>query len=408
MNALTYDLIIVRFGEFTLKGRNRTRFEKRMHSQIVTVLEQFPRVEAVMDYGRLYVLLHGEPYDQVIKRLESVFGIANLSPALQCEPELEALRATALRAMSVYDSTPRTFKVTGRRVWKEFPHSSQELNPLIAGQVLKESPWLTVDVRKPDIELRVEVRQEIAYVFSEVLPGAGGYPYGTNGKAMLLLSGGIDSPVAGWLAMRRGLEIEGVHFYSYPFTSEQARDKVIELARRLSFYSGRIRLHLVPFTEVQTSFAGIQQDKLTITLMRRAMLRITEQLAERSKALAIVTGESLGQVASQTLGSMNVIGRATQLPLLRPLVAMDKQEIITYAEKLDTYEVSIQPYEDCCTLFVPKSPSTNPNLRAVERIESQIPRLAELEAEAIRTTQVLDIIPTQRSAMTSAGEDDWF
>ncbi|WP_028561640.1 tRNA uracil 4-sulfurtransferase ThiI [Paenibacillus pinihumi] len=403
-----YDLVIVRFGEFTLKGRNRSRFEKQMFKQIQTALADYPRIEALQDFGRVYIHLNGEPYKQVCEQLQSVFGIVTMSPVIKCKPELDAIRAAALVAMKVYDSTPRTFKVSARRAWKEFEHNSQAMNNLVGGYVLRAHPWLTVDVRKPEIELRVEIRKESGYVFSEVLPGAGGYPYGTNGKALLLLSGGIDSPVAGWLAMRRGLEIEAVHFHSYPFTSEQARDKVIELARKLSFYSGGIKLHLVPFTEIQTTLAGVKQDQLIITLMRRAMLRITERIAERRGALAIVTGDSLGQVASQTLGSLNVIGRASSLPLLRPLVMTDKQDIVTYAEKLDTYETSILPYEDCCTLFVPKSPSTNPNMRIVENVEASLVDLEKMLDAAVEGTEVLNIHPSQRNTASDAGEDEWF
>ncbi len=208
-----------------------------------------------------------------------------------------------------------------------------------------------------------------------MIPAVGGFPRGSNGKAMLLLSGGIDSPVAGYSAMRRGLEVEAVHFYSYPFTSRKAKEKVMELAKVLSGYSGRIKIHLVPFTEIQTSFTTVGQDNLIITLMRRSMLRIATMLAEREGALAIVTGDSLGQVASQTLPSMNVIGRATELPLLRPLVTMDKNEIMDIAKQIGTYDLSILPYEDCCTLFVPKSPTTNPNLHVVERIEASLENL---------------------------------
>jgi thiamine biosynthesis protein ThiI len=226
-------------------------------------------------------------------------------------------------------------------------------------------------------------------VFSEVIPAAGGFPYGTNGKAMLLLSGGIDSPVAAWSSMRRGLEVECVHFYSYPYTSELAKEKVIDLAKVLAGYPGKIKLHLVPFTEIQTSFTRTGQDNMIITLMRRSMLRIATKLAERAGALAIVTGDSLGQVASQTLSSMNVIGRATDLPLLRPLVMMDKNEIIDIAQKIGTYELSILPYEDCCTLFVPKSPTTNPNLAVVERVEASLQELPAMIDQAVEATETL-------------------
>ncbi|GGG10458.1 tRNA uracil 4-sulfurtransferase ThiI [Paenibacillus abyssi] len=406
---MDYEMIMLRFGEFTIKGRNRMRFEKRLKDQVLRVLKPYPAALITQSFGRIYIELNGEPYHPIAQRLQDIFGIVSLSPVKRTVPDLEAIREAALDVMKGYDDTPRTFKASVRRVWKEFPHGSQEMNHLVGGHVLRRYPQLRVDVRHPEIELRVEIQQEAAYVFSEVVPTAGGFPYGTNGKAMLLLSGGIDSPVAGWHAMRKGLEVEAVHFYSFPFTSEQARDKVIELARRLSYYSGgTLRLHLVPFTDIQTSFVSSKQDPLMITLMRRAMLRITEKLAEQAGASAIVTGESLGQVASQTLASMNVIGRVVELPLLRPLVMMDKQEIINTAEKIGTFATSILPFEDCCTLFVPKSPSTNPNLRVVEKVESFIPQLDELLAKAIEETEVMELNAETDLSGETAGRDEWF
>lgn len=270
--------------------------------------------------------------------------------------------------------------------------------------------FVEVDVHRPDIELRVEVREQAAYIFSDVIMAVGGFPLGTNGKAMLLLSGGIDSPVAGWSSMRRGLEIECVHFYSYPFTSERAKEKVIELARVLAGYAGRIKIHLVPFTEVQTAFTRTGQDNLIITLMRRSMLRIATMLAEREGALALVTGDSLGQVASQTLSSMNVIGRSTELPLLRPLVMMDKQEITEIAKQIGTYDLSILPYEDCCTLFVPKSPTTNPNLWVVQKIEASIRDLNALIEQAVAETEtlVLETGGAIEGRKEEVIQEDWF
>jgi thiamine biosynthesis protein ThiI len=267
------------------------------------------------------------------------------------------------------------------------------MNKLISTPLLQGYPGLIVDVKSPQMELKIEIREGHSFIFCENIPGVGGFPLGTNGKAMLLLSGGIDSPVAGWSSMRRGLEVECVHFYSYPYTSELARQKVVDLARVLSRYAGVIKLHLVPFTEVQTAFTGIGQDNLIITLMRRAMLKITTRLAEREGALALVTGESLGQVASQTLSSMNVIGRATTLPLLRPLVMMDKSEIVGLSQTIGTYDLSILPYEDCCTLFVPKSPTTNPNLRIVEKIEATLPGYAARLDAAVAGTETVSITP---------------
>lgn len=409
------DMLLLRFGEFTLKGKNRTRFEKTILRQVKALLEPYPKAELIREYGRLYVRLGGEPAAPLLDTLKNVFGIVSISPVRTSPSELEAIIATALRFMeSASPSAGTTFKVDCRRVWKEFPHGSQEMNRLVSGPVLKANPGLSVDVRQPELELKVEIRERETYIFCDSFPAAGGFPLGTNGKAMLLLSGGIDSPVAGWSAMRRGLELECVHFYSYPYTSPQARQKVVDLSRVLSRYCGSIRLHLVPFTDVQTAFTGIGQDNLIITLMRRAMLKIATRLAEREGALAIVTGDSLGQVASQTLPSMNVIGRATQLPILRPLVMSDKQSIIEMAQTIGTYDLSILPYEDCCTLFVPKSPTTNPNLRIVEKIEATLPGLAERITKAVETTETVVITPygNEQPSEVQAGaagiKEDWF
>ncbi|WP_276355959.1 tRNA uracil 4-sulfurtransferase ThiI [Cohnella caldifontis] len=405
------DWILVRFGELTIKGRNRGRFEDLMVRQVKQALAAYPALAYRKTFGRLYVELNGEPYEEIAFRLKDVFGIASFSRVIRCGHELQEIRETALQAIRNMDPTPRTFKMTVRRAWKAYPHDSQEMNHLVGAHVLRNTPELKVDVHHPDVELKVEIQPEGTYVYASAEEGAGGFPLGMNGKAMLLLSGGIDSPVAGWMSMRKGLEIEAVHFHSYPFTSEQAKEKVVTLAQRLAYYGGTIRLHLVPFTELQTKLAQSGQEHLIITLMRRSMLRIAEKLAERRGALAIVTGDSLGQVASQTLGSMNVIGRTTDLPLLRPLVMMDKLEIIRIAERIGTYGTSILPYEDCCTLFVPKSPATNPNLRIIERVEAQFGQeLDRLVEEAVQGTEMLTLTETSRSDAPAekAKEDSWF
>ncbi|MGC6587414.1 tRNA uracil 4-sulfurtransferase ThiI [Paenibacillus sp. Dod16] len=391
---MTYDKLLLRFGEFTLKGKNRNRFERSVLNHIRSVLKPFPGAKIVKEYGRLYVELNGESPEALIHVLKKVFGLVSISPVRVCPSELDRIIETAIDFVGQKElADPSTFKVNARRVWKQFPHSSQEMNHLVGSPLLRTYPQLKVKVKQPDMELRVEIRENETYLYYEVIPGAGGYPIGTNGKAMLLLSGGIDSPVAGWSAMRRGLEIECVHFYSFPYTSQLAKEKVMELTRLLSGYTGKIKLHLVPFTDVQTSFVGIGQDNLIITFMRRAMLRIASSLAEKEGALAIVTGDSLGQVASQTLPSMNVIGRATELPLLRPLVMMDKNDIINIAMDIGTFETSILPYEDCCTLFVPKSPTTNPNLKIIEKVEASIPELPARIQAAIEGTETVVITP---------------
>lgn len=412
---MTYDKLLLRFGEFTLKGKNRNRFERSVLNHIRSVLKPFPGAKIVKEYGRLYVELNGESPEALIQVLKKVFGLVSISPVRVCPSELDRIIETAIDFVGQKElADPSTFKVNARRVWKQFSHSSQEMNHFVGSPLLRTYPQLKVKVKQPDMELRVEIRENETYLYYEVIPGAGGYPIGTNGKAMLLLSGGIDSPVAGWSAMRRGLEIECVHFYSFPYTSQLAKEKVMELTRLLSGFTGKIKLHLVPFTDVQTSFVGIGQDNLIITFMRRAMLRIASSLAEREGALAIVTGDSLGQVASQTLPSMNVIGRATELPLLRPLVMMDKNDIINIAMDIGTFETSILPYEDCCTLFVPKSPTTNPNLKIIEKVEASITELpARIEA-AIEGTETVIITPD--SKIGELGEkhaepvvnEDWF
>lgn len=397
------DVIFLRFGELMLKGRNRARFENQIVQQIKRVLKPLPKaVLKTESYGRMYIELNGESYDEAAQALGKVYGLLSFSPAIKTAPELASIEEAALLAIKRLPVMPETFKVSVRRVNKQFPHDTFELHRLLGGHVLGHFAGLKVDVHKPQVELHVEIRHQEAFLYSESAPGLGGFPLGSNGKAMLMLSGGIDSPVAGWLAMKRGLRIEAVHFHSYPYTSERAKQKVIELTRVLADYAGSIHLHLVPFTDIQTRLKESCRENLLITLMRRAMYRITEQLAERREALAIVTGESLGQVASQTLANMNVIGRAATLPVLRPLVTMDKMEIIPIAEKINTYSISILPYEDCCTLFVPKSPSTNPSLSAVERQERWMEEwLPEAIREAAARTETLLVKPDDKTAEDS-------
>lgn len=408
---MNYDMLLLRFGEFTLKGKNRARFEKAVLTHVKTLLKSYPSASLRREFGRMYVVLGDEPYEQLIQVLKKVFGIATISPVKMSAVDITEITETAVALISELNpSSETTFKVNARRVWKGFPHSSHEMNHLVGSSVLRTFPGLTVNVHQPDIELRVEVREQAAYIFSEVISAVGGFPLGTNGKGMMLLSGGIDSPVAAWSSMRRGLEVDCIHFYSYPFTSERAKEKVVDLAKVLAGYAGRMKLHLVPFTEVQTVFTTTGQDNLIITLMRRAMLRIATALAEREGALALVTGDSLGQVASQTLSSMNVIGRATELPILRPLIMMDKNEIISMAKDIGTYDLSILPYEDCCTLFVPKSPTTNPNLWIVQKIEASLRELNDLIQQAVDATETVVLEAGAEVSLPTdpAIKEEWF
>jgi len=409
---MKYDLVLVRFGEIVIKGRNRNRFEAMLLTQIKAALKDLPALEFERSYARVYIKLNGESYERAADRLKDIFGILSFSPVVSSALELETIRDHSLRLIRELETPPATFKVSVHRGWKQYPHNSIEMNHLVGSHVLRNTPGLKVDVRDPDVELKVDIQPESAYIYCEVAKGAGGFPLGMNGKAMLLLSGGIDSPVAGWMSMRKGLKIEAVHFHSYPFTSEQAKEKVVTLAKRLAYYGGKIKLHLVPFTDIQTKLVQSGHDNLIITLMRRSMLRIAEKLAERNGALAIVTGDSLGQVASQTLGSMNVIGRATSLPLLRPLVMADKQDIIDHAVRIGTYETSILPFEDCCTLFVPKSPAINPNLKIVERAEAVLgAELEHLIDAAVEGTEVVVLRgdgETEAALPENKEEDAWF
>lgn len=389
------DCLILRFGELTLKGRNRKRFERSVITQIRKVLGAFPDLRYISEYGRVYVELGGAAYEEASEALQRVFGLASFSPAYHAPMEPEAIKEAALRIMQNLPKPPKTFKVNVRRVNKSFPLDSQQMNYLVGGYILEAIPGLQVDVRDPEVELRVEIREDQVLLYAEVIEGAGGFPADTSGKALLMLSGGIDSPVAGWLGMRKGLTIEAIHFHSYPYTSERAKDKVIDLAHQLAGYTDSIRLHLVPFTEVQTSIHREYKDNLLVTLIRRAMYRIAEQVADREGLSALVTGESLGQVASQTLPSLNVIGRVVTLPILQPLMMMDKQEIIRIAESIGTFPISILPYEDCCSLFLPPSPSTNPNLQMVERIENSMDFLPELIQKAVEQTETIEIVHGQ-------------
>jgi thiamine biosynthesis protein ThiI len=385
--------ILVRYGELTLKGRNRSRFEKTIMNHIKRLLKPYKDLRIRYSYGRTLIELNGTAYEPIAQQLVKVFGLSSFSPVFRTNTELQSILQTAIQVMEGLPSVPDTFKVSVRRPYKEFPHDSQEMNQLVGGHVLRKFPLLKVDVRHPQVQLSVEIRQEETYVYSEVVRGVGGLPMGSSGKAMLMLSGGIDSPVAGWMAMKRGIRVEAVHFHSFPYTSERAKQKVVDLTAKLAEFAGEVKLHMVPFTDIQIGLRDEAQSNLLITLMRRAMFRITQRLAEKNEALAIVTGENLGQVASQTLPSLYAINKVVDMPVLRPLVTMEKDEIIRLAEKIDTYSLSILPYEDCCTLFVPKNPTTNPNMNALERSEQRLTWLEERIEQAVQNTESVWVKP---------------
>jgi thiamine biosynthesis protein ThiI len=391
---MSYTTLLVRLGgEIAIKGKNRSTFEKALIENMRNHLkgvEGAPKVARVG--GRIEVHLGQADQEEVVSRLREVFGISSLSPVAESELDMEKIKETALKV--VQDALAKRvgkvkFKVEARRANKMFPLTSPEISKAVGGYVLpRVNDRLKVDVYEPELTLTVEVRETKAYLTCDVIPGPGGLPVGTAGRTMLLLSGGIDSPVAGYMALRRGATLECVHFHSFPFTSERAQEKVNELARILARHGGRIRLHNVHFTEIQKAIRMHCPEEYSVTIMRRFMMRIADRLAHQRKCLALVTGESLGQVASQTLESMYVINSVTSIPILRPLVAMDKVDIMNIAERIGTYETSILPYEDCCTVFLPKNPKTRPKLWEAEAAEEKLD-VEALIRDALEKTETL-------------------
>ncbi|MCZ0754836.1 tRNA uracil 4-sulfurtransferase ThiI [Anoxybacillus sp. J5B_2022] len=386
---MRYDRILIRYGEMSTKGKNRNRFVVRLKRNIRKKLKAFPNINIEYMRDRMYILLNGEPHEEIMEQLKTVFGIQSFSLAMKCENDIEQIKATALAAVQRFSYEGKTFKVSAKRIDKQFPIGSNGLNYELGSHILRNTNHLTVNVHEPDIDVRVEVRKDGTYVTCHDIPGAGGLPVGTSGKAMLMLSGGIDSPVAGYLAMKRGLEIEAVHFFSPPFTSERAKQKVIDLVKKLTRFGGKIRLHIVPFTDIQQTIHQQVPDGYSLISSRRMMLKITDLLRKKYNGLAIVTGESLGQVASQTLESMFVINDVTTTPVLRPLVSMDKTEIIAIAKKIDTHDISILPYEDCCTIFTPNAPKTRPKREKVVHYESFIDLEPLIEAAVANTETIV-------------------
>lgn len=369
---MIYDQILIRYGEISLKGKNRNLFVNQLKKNVQNVLKPFPNVKIKATRDRMYVFLNGENLDEVAKKLEKVFGIQSFSPVIKVEKDIEQMKASAKTLFEKLNASGKTFKVSAKRADKTFPYSSDEINHLLGAHLLTNIPELKVDVHKPDYNLQVEIRQDAVYITCEIIKGAGGLPVGSSGKAMLMLSGGIDSPVAGFLSMKRGLLIEAVHFYSPPFTSERSKQKVIDICKKLAEVSGKFTLHIVPFTEIQQMIHQKIPNNYTMTTTRRIMLRITDEIRRMKNALAIVNGESLGQVASQTLESMYAINEVTNTPIIRPLITMDKLEIIKIAQEIGTHDISILPYEDCCTIFSPAQPKTKPRREKVNQFEQAI------------------------------------
>jgi len=387
-------IILVRYEEIFLKGLNKKSFEYRLMTNIKKKLRHLGNVRVTSSQSRIYVEAEDEAFDmdEAMIVLRKIFGISSFSPVWKVPSDYEAIKENAvLLVKDLLQRHPyKTFKVEAKRGDKKFPMNSPQISASLGGVILKNFSNLKVDVHNPDFILYVEVREN-TYLYSEIIPGAKGLPTGTGGKATLLLSGGIDSPVAGWLIGKRGVELEAVYFHSYPYTSDRARDKVIRLTEILSEYCMGINLHIVPFTDIQLEInQKCPQEYLTI-IMRRYMMKIAERIALKNGSLGLITGESIGQVASQTLESMLVTNSAvTSLPVYRPLAGLDKNEVIDIAKKINTYETSILPYEDCCTLFVAKHPVTRPSLEKAMEYEKVLDEQSLIE-DAIGRTEVVKI-----------------
>lgn len=384
-------VILIKYAEIGTKGKNRFMFEDALIKQICYALKSVEgRFEVTKESGRIYVMAEGDyDYDDVIEALKRVFGIADVCPMVQIEDkDYENLKKRVVEYMDqVYPDKHITFKVNARRGDKNYPVSSDQINRDLGEVILEAFPEMKVDVHNPDVILRVEVRQKVN-LFSLVIPGPGGMPVGTNGRAMLLLSGGIDSPVAGYMIAKRGVKIDAVYFHAPPYTSDRAKQKVVDLANLVARYAGPINLYVVNFTDIQLYiYDKCPHEELTI-IMRRYMMRIAEAIANQTGAISLITGESIGQVASQTVQSLAATNEVCTMPVFRPVIGFDKQEIVDLSEKIGTFETSIQPFEDCCTIFVAKHPVTKPNLNVIRGSETHLQeKIGEMVQAAIDTAE---------------------
>ncbi|AWN61728.1 tRNA uracil 4-sulfurtransferase ThiI [Streptococcus sobrinus] len=393
---MQYSEIMIRYGELSTKGKNRMRFINKLRRNIQDVLSIYPEVQVTADRDRGHVFLNGSDYHPVAESLKQIFGIQAFSPVYKLKKDMTVLRQAVQEIMTGLYHEGLTFKVSSKRSDHKFELDSRELNQDLGSAVFDVLPNIQAQMKKPDITLKVEIRDEAAYISYEEIKGAGGLPVGTAGKGMLMLSGGIDSPVAGYLALKRGVDIEAVHFASPPYTSPGALKKAQDLTRKLTKFGGNIQFIEVPFTEIQEEIKAKAPEAYLMTLTRRFMMRIADRIREERSGLVIINGESLGQVASQTLESMQAINAVTTTPVIRPVVTMDKLEIIDIAEKIDTFAISIQPFEDCCTIFAPDRPKTNPKIKNVEQYEARLD-VEGLVARAVAGINITEITPQEKS-----------
>ena len=391
---IMYKAFLIKYGEIGVKGKNRYLFEDALVRQIRYALKKTDgEFEVTKENGRIYATAVSDfDFDEAVEALKTVFGIIGICPVVQIEDNgFDDLADTVIKYFdSAYPDKHFSFKVNARRARKNYPMDSMEINMEMGGRLLDAFPELSVDVHNPDVLLQIEIRNKIN-IYSTEIPGPGGMPVGTAGKAMLLLSGGIDSPVAGYMVAKRGVELEATYFHAPPYTSERAKQKVIDLAKLVAKYSGPITLNVVNFTDIQLAiYEKCPHDELTI-IMRRYMMRIAEELGKESGCLGLVTGESIGQVASQTMQGIYAINAVCNMPVLRPLAGMDKQEIINIGTKIGTYDISIRPYEDCCTIFVAKHPQIKPRLNVIERIERKLTDLDKYLEEAVENAEIIEL-----------------
>lgn len=368
-----YSDIILREGEMVLKGRNRRDFEYRLIKNVKRAVKDFDGVSVERSYGRVYVRNSNENTQEIIKRVKLIPGIFNMSPIVKTDKNLDNIKALALDMLTKAIGDKKTFKVEAKRSDKTYPLESMEISRQVGGYILaKYEGDLKVDVRNPEIVVNIEITFTAANIFSEKIEGAGGLPIGSSGRGLTLLSGGIDSPVAIWMGLKRGVEMDAIHFHSFPFTSERSKEKVVDLTKILAKHRGIMRLYVINFTEIQKIIGLKCPKEYYITIMRRFMMRISTKVANKYEYKALFTGESIGQVASQTLESMAAINAVTNIPIIRPLASMDKHHIIEIAREIGTYETSILPYEDCCTVFVPENPVIRPEISICEEGEKEL------------------------------------
>lgn len=393
---MQFSTFLLKYGEIGIKGKNRYLFEDALVRQVRRSLKDVDGTFHVYkSQARIYVDCEGEyDYEETVEHLQKVFGLVGICPVVRMEDKgFEELKKDVVAYMGeMYPDRNITFKVETRRARKSYPRNSMEISCDLGEAVLEAFPEIRVDVHKPDVMLHVEVRADAIYVYSEIIPGAGGMPVGTNGSAMLLLSGGIDSPVAGYMISKRGVTLEATYFHAPPYTSERAKQKVVDLAKIVARYSGPIKLHVVNFTDIQLYiYDQCPHEELTI-IMRRYMMRIAEHFARENGCLGMITGESIGQVASQTMQSLAATNDACMMPVYRPVIGFDKQDIVDIAQKIGTFETSIQPFEDCCTIFVAKHPVTKPNIDVIRRSEENLSeKIEELVKTAIETVEVIEV-----------------